>query len=779
MVSSASNEKPNRLSLLLQFIAVSAIAGIVGAGLAIPSVGVASVGAKNAADIFNSLPAELEERPLAEQSKMLAADGSVIANFYWQNRKEVHIDDISQRMQDATVAVEDERFFEHGGVDLQGIFRALVHNTFSNSKQGGSTLTQQYVKNVLSENAHSQDDAEGVEAATESDGAAGYARKLREIKLATALEKKYPKIEILNRYLNINNYSGSPRVYGVEAAAHHYWGVKAKDLNIEQSALLAGVVKNPAAYNPERFPDRALERRNIVLGQMLKYDYISQEEYDKAVKTDLGLKIHNTPNGCAAAKDAAYFCDFVQRVIENDPVFGKTKEERANVLARGGLTVKTTLNRDMQKDADRTVKKRIPVGDPSGAGHSIVTVEPGTGKVLAMAQNRNYSVAEGKKNVDTQLNYNVDRKHNGASGFQVGSTWKPFVLAEWLREGKKLNTTVNATKREYSAGSWRYDGCPSVGGNWNPNNAGDGGGSSSMTALQATKKSVNTGYAAMGNQLNMCGIMKTAQALGLKYGNGEPLDEPQENWKKERNLYISTMPSSILGTTPVTPIDMASAYAVFASGGTYCKPSPIDSIKDAEGKDVKAPDPNCHEAIDPDVAKGVAYALSQTFNGGTTSRFRIGAPAGAKTGTTNFEVGHTWLLGFTSTLSTAVWAGDPDGVRDWRKNSKGAVRGRIYGGTIAGPSWQTYMNKAIKHTKGNKGFRAPGSMMGSSGGGGGRGGGSNSNGGGGGGGSNNAPAPKPKPKKPSNNGGGGGGGSNSNGGNNGGGDGGGVNTIGG
>lgn len=771
MVSSASNKKTNGMSLILQFIAVSAIAGIVGAGLAIPSVGVASVGAKNVAEIFESLPAELEERPLAEQSKMLAADGSEIASFYWQNRKEVHVDDISQHMQDATVAVEDERFFDHGGVDLQGIFRALVHNTFSDSKQGGSTLTQQYVKNVLSENAHSQDDSEGVEAATEADGAAGYARKLREIKLATALEKKYPKIEILNRYLNINNYSGSPRVYGVEAAAHHYWGIKAKDLNLEQSALLAGVVKNPAAYNPERFPDRALQRRNIVLGQMLKYDYISQEEHDKAVKTDLGLKIHNTPNGCAAAKEAAYFCDYVQRVIENDPVFGKTKEERANVLARGGLTVKTTLNRDMQKAADSTVKKRIPVGDPSGAGHSIVSVEPGTGKVLAMAQNRNYSVTEGKKNFDTQLNYNVDRKHNGASGFQVGSTWKPFVLAEWLREGKKLNTTVNATKRAYSAGSWKYDGCPAVGGNWNPNNAGDGGGSSSMSALQATKKSVNTGYAAMGNQLNMCGIMKTAQSLGLKYGNGEPLDQPQENWKKERNLYISTMPSSILGTTPVAPIDMASAYAVFASGGTYCKPSPIDSIKDAEGKDVKTPDPDCHEAIEPDVAKAVAYALSQTFNGGTTSRLRIGAPAGAKTGTTNFEVGHTWLLGFTSKLSTAVWAGDPDGVRDWRKNSKGKVRGRIYGGTIAGPSWQAYMNKAIKHTKGNEGFRAPGSMMGSGGGGGYSGGGSSGS--------------SRKPKKSSNNGGGNksggskksGGGSKSGGNKGGGGDGGGANTI--
>lgn len=745
------------MSLIMQFIAVSVVAGIVGAGLAIPSVGVASVGAKNASDIFSALPAELEERPLAEQSTMLASDGSVIAKFYWQNRKEVDIKDIAQVMQDATVAVEDERFFKHGGVDLQGIFRALVHNALNPSKQGGSTLTQQYVKNVLSENAHMEDDSEGVEAATESDGAAGYGRKLREIKLATALEKKYSKTEILNRYLNINNYSGSPRVYGVESAAHHYWGISAKKLNLQQAALLAGVVKNPAAYNPERFPDRALQRRNIVLGQMLKYEYITQKEYDKAVKTGLDLKIHNTPNGCVAAKkDAAYFCDYVQRIFETDPVFGKTKEERRNVLARGGLTVKTTLDPKLQKIANKTVKKRVPVGDPSGAGHSIVTVEPGTGRVLAMAQNRKYSVTEGKKYVDTQLNFNVDRAHNGASGFQVGSTWKPFVLTEWLREGKKLGTTVNGSKRTYSAGSWRYDGCPSVGGQWSPNNAGDGGGSSSMSALQATKNSVNTGYAAMGNELNMCGIMRTAQDLGLKYGNGEPLDKPQEDWKGNRTLYISTMPSSILGTSPIAPIDMASAYAVFASGGTYCKPSPIDKITDANGKKVKAPDPDCHEAIEPDVAKGVAYALSQTFNGGTTTSLRIGAPAGAKTGTTNFEVGHTWLVGFTTKLSTAVWTGDPDGVRDWRKNSKGRVRGRIYGATISGVSWQEYMNKAVKRVKGNKSFSAPSSVSG--------GGGSSSgssSGGGDGGGSNNPAPPRTniggedrKERKKSDNGGG-------------------------
>lgn len=700
----------------MQFIAVSVVAGIVAAGLLIPSLGVASVGAKNATDIFNALPAELEERPLAQQTKILAADGSLIAQFYWQNRKEVDIKDIAPIMQQATVAIEDSRFFEHGGADLQGIFRALVHNIVSEDRQGGSTLTQQYVKNVLSENANFVKDEEGVAEATESEGAAGYARKLREVKLATALEKKYSKTEILNRYLNINNYGGSPRVYGVEAAAEHYWGISAKDLNIQQAALLAGVVKNPAALNPERYPDAALARRNVVIDQLLQQGYISQEDHDKARASGLDLDIHPTPNGCSTAGTLGYFCDYVYNILQKDPVFGKDENARKQLFKRGGLTVQTTLNLDMQKQADKAVRDRVPVGDPSGAGHTIISVEPGTGAVLAMAQNRNYSVVEGKDNVDEALNYNVDRLHNGASGFQVGSTWKPFVLTEWLREGKKLDTTFNGSKRNYPAGSWKYDGCTPVGSAWDPNNAGDGEGSSNMSALKATKNSINTGYAAMGNQLNMCGIMKTAEALGVKYGNGDALDQPQAMaGSDERNTYISTMPSSILGTSPIAPIDMASAYAVFASGGTYCKPSPIASIKDADGKEVPIPDPDCHEAIDPDIARGVAWALTQTFNGGTTTGLGIGVPAGAKTGTTNFEVGSTWLVGFTSSVSTAVWTGDPDGVRDWRQNSKGAVRGRIYGATISGQTWQKYMSSIVKYMKDTKGFSAPASMRGTAG----------------------------------------------------------------
>lgn len=708
MVSPESEPKPTKTAAFMQFIAVAAVAGIVAAGLAIPGVGVATAGASSAVDIFNSLPATLEERPLGEKSTMLASDGSEIAQFYWQNRVEVPLDKVSQEMQDATISIEDYRFFDHGGVDIEGMARAVVHNLVSPTTQGGSTLTQQYVKNVLAENAHAEGDEAGVAAAKESEGTAGYARKLREAKLAVAVENKYDKKEILNRYLNINNYSGLPNVYGVEAAANRYWGIHAKDLNIQQSAMLAGIVQNPSAFNPQRFPEQTLERRNIVIGQMLKYGHITQAEHDKAIKSGLDLKIHDTPNGCSAAKQkAAFFCDYVVSVIRNDKSFGKTPEDRLAFLQRGGLAIKTSLNPDIQKIADKEIKKRVPVGDPSGAGHALVTIEPGTGNVIAMAENRKYTVSEIKKkdkNKKTSINYTVDAKHDGGNGFQVGSTWKPFVLTAWLKEGKSLNSTVNATKRNFPASSWKYNGCPNMGADWDPNNAGDGEGKGSMTALEATKHSVNTGYAAMGNQLNMCDIMDTAMDLGIRYGNGQTLDTATKD-----GFIQALSPASILGTTQTTPIAMASAYATFANEGVYCGPKPILEIKDRDGKKVAAPGGDCKRVLDKGVAQAVAYALTQTFNGGTTTGLGIGVPAGAKTGTTNFPVGHTWLLGFTKTLSTAVWTGDPNRNRDWRYNNKGVVRGHVYGATISGRTWQAYMSKAVKFTDGNTGFPRPGS----------------------------------------------------------------------
>ena len=256
----------------------------------------------------------------------------------------------------------------------------------------------------------------------------------------------------------------------------------------------------------------------------------------------------------------------------------------------------------------------------------------------------------------------------------------------------------------------------------------------------------------MGNQLNMCDIMDTAMDLGIRYGSGETLD-----YEDKSGFIQALSPSSILGTTETTPIAMAAAFAAFANEGEFCGPKPIIEIKDRNGEKLDLPGEGCKRVLDKEVAKGVAYALTQTFNGGTTSSLKIGVPAGAKTGTTNFEVGHTWLLGFTKTLSTAVWTGDPGGTRDWRTNGAGAVRGHIYGATISGKTWQAYMSQAVKETKGNTGFARPSSKY-FSGGGSGGGGGSSTGGGGGG------------------TGGGGGGGSQGNGGTGGGGGGGGGNS---
>lgn len=242
-----------------------------------------------------------------------------------------------------------------------------------------------------------------------------------------------------------------------------------------------------------------------------------------------------------------------------------------------------------------------------------------------------------------------------------------------------------------------------MGGEWEPSNAGDSDASPSMSALEATQQSVNTAYAAMGTQLDMCGVLDTAEALGVSYGDGSPLDTADDE-----GFVPALSPASILGTVQVAPLDMASAFAAFAADGEYCRPTAVDSITDADGEELEVPGAHCEQALDADVAQGVSHAMSQTFDGGTTEGLEIGAPAAAKTGTTNFEVGSTSLAGFTRSLSTYVWTGDPERNRDWRTDGAGAVSGDVYGATVSGQTWQDIMEQATEHTDGNTGFPAPG-----------------------------------------------------------------------
>ena len=422
-MASGSTHRP-LLRLLGAFTAVSAAAGVLAAGLVVPAVAATGATARMGVDLFNDLPGELGDQQLSEATTILWSDNTVMARVYDQNRSVVSLDQIAPVMRDAIISIEDERFYDHGAVDVKGIARALVSNAGGGGTQGASTLTQQYVKNVLVEQAVEQGDSQAAAAAVDADGIDGYARKLKEMKLAVNVEKEMSKDEILAAYLNVAYFYNN--VYGIEAAAQYYFNRPAAQLDLQQAAMLAGLVQNPAGYNPIKKPEAATARRDVVLGQMLKLGKIDQATHDAAVAAPLGLDPQPSRQGCLAAGSAAYFCDYVTHVIAQDPAFGATVEDRQNLLKRGGLTIRTTLDRNVQQITQDAVNAGVNPGQSPRAASSVV--QPGTGHILAMAQDTTYSPDEDVVG-QTTLNYNVSKDMGGGDGFQQGSTFKPFTLA--------------------------------------------------------------------------------------------------------------------------------------------------------------------------------------------------------------------------------------------------------------------------------------------------------------------------------------------------------------
>ena len=374
------------LVLMVGFLATSVVAGVLGAGLAMPLVGATGSIAQGGVSFFDSLPTALKRDRLAEGSTLYANDGkTVLARFYDENRVYRPLSQISPLVQQAVLAIEDSRFYQHGGIDPRGVVRALVNNQTGGRVQGASTLTQQYIKNVLVEAAQAADDQAAVDAATVQTKS----RKVREMKLAIGLEKQLSKDKILEGYLNIAFFSNS--TYGVEAATLLYFGHPASKLTLPEAAALAGMVQQPSVFNPIRYLEAGTKRRNVVLGRMLTLGMITQTDYQKATAAPIKLKISQPRNGCANAGVYGYFCDFLDKTITQDASFaalGKTEEERSKALRRGGLRIVTTLDPRIQKAAQAAVNERVPPTDKSELGAAAVTVEPGSGKILAMTQNR-------------------------------------------------------------------------------------------------------------------------------------------------------------------------------------------------------------------------------------------------------------------------------------------------------------------------------------------------------------------------------------------------------
>ncbi|WP_128984343.1 transglycosylase domain-containing protein [Streptomyces roseicoloratus] len=658
-----------------KFLGVSVLAGAVLAGIALPAAGVMGLAAKGTVEGFDEIPSNLKTPPLSQRTTILDSEGGHIATVYSRDRKVVPLDKISPYMQKAIVAIEDSRFYEHGAIDLKGVLRAINRNAQSGGvAQGASTLTQQYVKNVFVEEAG--DDPEKVAQATQQT----LGRKVRELKFAIQVEEELGKKKILENYLNITFFG--QQAYGIEAASQRYFSKPAADLTLPEAAMMAGLVQSPSRYDPVNDIQEATKRRNTVLQRMADVKDISQAEADKAMATPIKLKVKSPKNGCITAVDGAgFFCDYVRKTILNDPVFGKTPEDRQKLWNLGGLTVRTTLDPRAQAAANEAAVAKVDKDDPVAA--SVVQVQPGSGKILSMGQSRPYGLDQ--KLHQTTLNLSVGKKMGGTTyGFQVGSTFKPITAAAALEKGLSPAQSFT-TPWKISVPMNSYSTCaggPSGGGNWDlQNEMQSEAGTWDMTS--ALGKSINTYFAQLEQMAGLCETVTMAQKMGYERELGKKLKE---------------LPSITLGGQEATPLDMASVYATFANRGTYCTPIAIESITTANGEKLKVPQTQCSRAMSERTADTVNQMLKGVVEDGTGTRAGLSDRDNAgKTGTTN-DRKDAWFVGYTPNLSTAVWVGDDVGEKKsmYDITIGGQYYDKVCGGCLPGPIWRIAMTGALE-----------------------------------------------------------------------------------
>ncbi|WP_240771024.1 transglycosylase domain-containing protein [Nocardioides sp. GY 10113] len=645
-------------------IAVSAVLGVVVSGLAIPFAGVVGLTARNVASEMDKLPKELATEQLPQRTEILDKDGQVIATLYDQNRVNVPLRQMSRPMVKAILAIEDYRFYQHGALDLRGTLRALLTNQAANGVvQGGSSITQQLVKQTLINQADGNKKA--IRRATDD----SYARKIRELRYAIALEKRHTKDWILEQYLNTVYFGDG--AYGIQAAAQHFFGVNAKDLNLRQSALLAGLVRSPEALNPTDNAEGARDRRNVVLYRMAELSVIPDRKAQRTAKTPLGLDVKPKPRGCVNSP-AQFFCDYVVNYLMQDKALGANAKARERLLWNGGLTVRTTIDMKMQTAAQNAVKSHVFATD-SAVGATALVV-PRTGEVRALAQSKPMGSEKGQ----SFLNFTVPKEYGDANGFQPGSNFKPFVLAAAIDQGIPLTTTINSPAQmvvqeskykvcdgsTYGYGTWdvkNFDGA-----NHNPN------------LYTGTQLSVNTFFAQLEMRTGLCEPYNLAKKMGVRLGS------------KAQDM----IPSFTLGPTDASPLEMAEAYATFAGRGLHCDSRPVTSIEDAEGNVLKKYEPKCNQVLPASVADAVNDVLEGvTAPGGFGAALSPGIPSAGKTGTSSGN-NSVWFTGYTPNLAGSAVvagvnsAGSPtslDGVKIagyYRSTSGSTTAGPIWGDTF-------------------------------------------------------------------------------------------------
>jgi membrane peptidoglycan carboxypeptidase len=606
------------------------MAGALVAGLVVPLAGLIGIGTEQVVDSLRGLPQRLTPQPPDVRTRILAADGSLIANLYDENRVPVGLNQIAPAMRQAIVAIEDSRFYQHGAIDLQGTLRAMIRNQANGTTQGGSSITQQYVKLTLLENARTPAEQRAAIAPT-------YTRKLTELRYAIAVEQQYSKDEILDRYLNLANFGDG--TYGIQTAAQHYYGVNAADLTLPEAAMLAGIVKNPTGYDPVTNPGRANDRRYTVIQRMLQLRLISVAEANSALRTPVidPSQLRPVRNGCANSP-YPFYCEYVVSKLLQNPALGDSVQERDHYLKTGGLTIRTSLDPRIQAAAQASIDKHSKPADNTIAAISVV--EPGTGLVKAMVQSKPYG--EGRD--ETAYNYNVEKSYPGGyGGFQNGSTMKAFTIAAAIQQGIPIDYQINSPQQIDLSGvrfrtckGWTRDL------NYQPQNSTRSG---DFSMVDAARYSVNTYFLQLSEKTGLCAPATIAAELGMYNAQTlRPLDQ---------------VVSFTLGVGYVTPLMLSNAYATFAARGVYCQPLLVTSITDQTGKSVATPGQTCKQVLEPWVADGVNRVLSAVMQpGGTGGNLKFGNwDLAGKTGTINQNLA-VWFSGYTPNLAAAAVVAD-------------------------------------------------------------------------------------------------------------------------
>ncbi|MGH2818250.1 MAG: transglycosylase domain-containing protein [Actinomycetota bacterium] len=635
------------------------------------------------ADQLTNLP-ELKRSDLrfrlAQSSKIYDSDGGQITTLHeTENRTIIPLRRMPRHLKQAVIAIEDERFFEHRGVDFRAVLRALLSNVTSGSiREGGSTITQQYVKNVII--------APGTTAERTLE------RKIIEAALSRQIERRLSKREILQRYLN-TVYFGEG-AYGVQEAALTFYGVPAAKLRLWQSAMLAGLIRSPDEYNPYQHPEVAKQRRNTVLTKMMELGWAGETPVRNGMSRKLRLQQIPANNHYPAP----YFVDYVKRLITFDPRFkaiGRSVAQRTKRLFQGGLRIHTTVDLSMQAAAEDAARRILPFrADPHA---SVVAIAPRTGHVKAMVGGRDF-FARRKRDPFSKLNLAIAaepglgcvhvkgkrRCQNRApgTGRQAGSAFKIFALAAAIEEGIPLSKTYKAGSQIVFPGL--DNGGPYLVRNYEGGNFGN-----KLSLLEATVNSVNVVYAqVMINDVGEEDVVEMAERMGIR-------------------TPLLPVPSAVLGANEVNPLDMASAFGTLATNGMHHSPVAVTRIVGPDGRVLYKDKSEGDQVLEAGAAYLATDALQQVMIRGTGTRAQIGRPAAGKTGTAQ-EYRDAWFVGYTPDLVASVWVGYPEGQIEMKPSCLGSsnacratrtiTSGGVTGGSFPAMIWQAFMSRAVAGT---------------------------------------------------------------------------------